>query len=142
MSECGVGHDLRRRPLGHHLAAVHPGARPHVDDMVGLADGLLVVLDHEHRVAEVAQVLQGLEQPGVVALVEADGRLVQDVEHAHQAGADLGGQPDALPLAAGEGAGGAVEGEVVEPHVHQEVEPLADLLEDPAGDLGLLFRQG
>jgi hypothetical protein len=38
----------------------------------------------------------------VVALVQADRRLVEHVEHADQAGADLGGQPDALRLAAGQ----------------------------------------
>ena len=37
----------------------------------------LVVLDHEHRVAQVAQVLQRADQALVVALVQADGRLVE-----------------------------------------------------------------
>ncbi len=30
------------------------------------------MLDHDHRVAEIAQPLEGFEQPVVVALVEAD----------------------------------------------------------------------
>ena len=42
------------------------------------------------------------QQAVVVALVQADARLVQDVEHAHQARADLRGQADALRLAAAE----------------------------------------
>ena len=88
------------------LAAVLARARADVDDPVGGADGVLVVLDDDQRVAEVAQPDQGLDQPAVVALVQADGRLVEDVEHADQAGADLGGQPDPLRLAAGERAGG------------------------------------
>ena len=45
---------------------------------------------------------QRLDQPVVVPLVQPDRRLVEDVEDADQAGADLGGQPDALRLAAGE----------------------------------------
>ena len=109
--------------------------------MVRLQDGLLVVLHHEDRVAQVAQPLEGREQPGVVPLVEADGGLVEDVEDPHEGRADLGGEPDPLPLAAGEGAGGPVQGEVVEPHVDEEGEPFADLLEDPAGDLLLLGGQ-
>ena len=80
------------------------GAGADVDQIVGGADGLLVVLDDDHRVAEVAQVLERLQQPGVVALVQADRRLVEDVEHAGQARADLRGQPNALALAAGQGA--------------------------------------
>jgi hypothetical protein len=56
-------------------------------------------------------------------------RLVEHVEHADQAGADLGGQPDALRLAAGQRGRGAVEREVVEADVEQEPEPGVDLLE-------------
>jgi hypothetical protein len=41
-----------------------------------------------------------LDQAGVVALVEPDRRLVEDVEDADEAGSDLGGQPDPLRLAA------------------------------------------
>ena len=65
-------------------------------------DRVLVVLDHDQRVAGVAEPDQRLEQPVVVALVQPDRRLVEDVEHADQAGADLGGQPDPLGLAAGQ----------------------------------------
>ena len=102
------------------LAAVLAGARADVDDPVGGPDGVLVVLDDDQRVAEVAQPDQRLDQPAVVALVQADRRLVQDVEHADQAGADLGGQPDPLRLAAGQRAGRPVEREVVQPDVEQE----------------------
>ena len=66
------------------------------------ADHLLVVLHHQHGVALVAQALQGADELAVVALVQADRGLVQDVEHAHEARPDLGRQPDALRLAARE----------------------------------------
>jgi hypothetical protein len=60
------------------------GARPHVDQVVGRQHRALVVLHHEHGVAEVAQALERRDQSRVVALVEADRRLVEDVEHADQ----------------------------------------------------------
>ena len=123
------------------LAAVLAGARADVDDPVGRGDGVLVVLDDDERVAEVAQPGQRLDQPVVVALVQADRRLVEDVEHPDQAGADLGGQPDALGLAAGERAGRPVEREVVEADVEQEPEPGVDLLDHPLGDLPLARRE-
>ena len=63
-------------------------------------DRVLVVLHHDHGVADVAQVLERFQQAGVVALVQADGGLVQHVEHAGETGADLRGEPDALALAA------------------------------------------
>jgi hypothetical protein len=58
------------------------------------------MLDDDHGVAEIAQALEGDEQAVVVALVEADRGLVEDVEDARQAGADLAGEADALALAA------------------------------------------
>ena len=57
------------------------------------------------RVAEVAQPAQRLQQPLIVALVQADRRLVQHIEHAGQARADLRGKADALALAARKRAG-------------------------------------
>jgi hypothetical protein len=126
----GIGHDLGGLALGHDLAAVDAGGRPHVDDVVGGEDGLLVVLDDQDGVAEVAEAAEALQQAGVVALVQADAGLVQDVEHAGEARADLAGQADALALAAGERAGAARQRQVVQAHVVQEAEAVADLLED------------
>ncbi len=121
----------------HDLAAVLAGPRPDVDDPVGDLDGVLVVLDDDQGVAEVLEPQQGLDQPLVVALVQADRGLVEHVEDADEAGADLGGQADALGLAARQRPGGPVEGEVVEAHVEQELQALVDLLEHPLADLAL-----
>ena len=87
-------------PLCDDLAAVLAGARADVDDPVGDPDGVLVVLDDDQGVAELLEPDQRLDQPLVVALVQPDRRLVEDVEDADQAGADLGREPDALRLAA------------------------------------------
>ena len=53
-----AGHDVVRRAFGNDVAAVNARARTHVDHMVGLADGILVMLDHQHGVAHVAQALE------------------------------------------------------------------------------------
>ena len=111
--------------------------------MVGRADHRLVVLDDDHRVAARLQLAQHGDQPRVVARVQADRRLVEHVEHADEPRADLRGESDALHLAARKGGALAVEGQVVEPHVGEELEPAADLLEHLAGHvpLGLVQLQ-
>ena len=58
VSEFAVLDDVVRRALRDDFAAVHAGPGPDVEHVVGGADGFLVVLDHQHGVAEVAQVLE------------------------------------------------------------------------------------
>ena len=57
-----VGGHLLGGALGDDIAAVLAGARADVDHVVGGADRVLVVLDHDHRVAEVAQTGQRAQQ--------------------------------------------------------------------------------
>ena len=133
-----IVHDVGGRALGDDMAAMHAGAGADIDDVVGEADGVLVVLDHDHGIAEVAQPLQRFQQPRIVALVQADRGLVQHIEHAGQPRADLRRQPDALAFAAGQRAGGARQGQVIQADIEQERQPLADLLQDARGDLVLL----
>ena len=117
-------------PLGDDFTAVHAGAGTDIDDVVGAADGVLVMLDDDHRIAEIAQVGQRFQQPLVVTLMQADRRFVEHIHHAHQPGADLAGQPDALRLAAGQGLGTAIQGQVVQADVDQKAQPVVDLLDD------------
>ncbi len=114
--------------------APHAGTGTKVDDVVGGPHRVLVVFDDQHRVAHVAQPLQRRQQAAVVPRVQADRGLVQDVQHADQAAADLAGQPDPLRFAAGQRRCGAAQREIVQAHVEQEAQPAADLLQHLGGD--------
>ena len=59
------------------------------------------MLHHDQGVAQIAQVLQGADQPLIISLVQANRRLIQNVQHARQAGTNLRSQADALSLTAG-----------------------------------------
>ena len=135
VSDAGVALDFGRRAAGHQFSAEASGAGTEIDHVIGALDGFGVVLHHEHGVAHVAQVGEGFEQAIVVARMQADGRLVEHVEHAAQLGADLRGQADALRLAAGERGGGAVEAEIVEADGGEKFQAAADFVHDAAGDL-------
>ena len=71
--------------LRHDLAAMHTCPGSDIDDMIGGADCVLIMLYHDHRIAEVAQAREGLEQAGIIALMQANRRLVEHVEHAGEA---------------------------------------------------------
>ena len=80
-----------------------------------------------------------VDQLRVVALVQADRGLVEDVEHADQARADLGREPDPLRLAARERRRRALQRQVADADVVEEAQPLVDLAHDQPRDrpLGL-----
>ena len=107
----------------HDLSTVLAGRRADVDDPVGVSDGVEVVLDDDQGVTQIPQPDQSLDQSPVVALMQADRRLVEHVQHADKPRADLCRQPNALRLTAGQRGGRPRQRQVVEPDVEQEPEP-------------------
>ena len=134
-------HQLVHLAGEHDLAAVPARARADVHDEIRRAHGVLVMLDHDQRVAQIAQALEGREQLVVVALVQADGGLVQNIQHAHERRADLGRQTDALALAAGQRARRARQGQVFQADRLQEAQPVLDLLDHAVADFMLHLGQ-
>ena len=82
------------------FSAEAAGAGAEVDEVVRGGDGVLVVLDDDEGIPLVAEGDEGFEEGCVVARMEADGWLVEHVEHAAEVGAELGGEADALGFAA------------------------------------------
>ena len=64
------------------FAATAAGAWSEVEDPVGTAHGLLVMLHNDERVSFFGQGLESVEEAFVIPWVEADGRLVEDIKHA------------------------------------------------------------
>src|SRR5260370_29186150 len=80
-----ASHDLLGRAFGDDMPAEATRPRPQINYIVGMANRIFIVLDDQDRVAKVAQLFEGLNEARVVALVQADGRLVEHVEYAAQA---------------------------------------------------------
>ena len=117
------------------------GPGTEVDEVIGREHRALVVLHDDHGVAEVAQAFERRDQARVVALMQADRGLVEDVKDSDQRRPDLGGQPDPLCLAARQRCRRALERQVADAHVVEEAQPLVDLAQDHARDLALGVRQ-
>ena len=56
--------------------------RTQVNDVISAANRLFIMLDDQHGVANVPQGRQHVEQPAIVARVQANRGLVQHVQHA------------------------------------------------------------
>ena len=99
------------------------------------------MLDDDHRVAEISEALEALEQARIVALVQADARLIEHVQHPRQRRPDLRGEPDSLGFTAAERPGAAQEVQVVEPDAVEEAKAADHLFEDAPGDLRSVTAQ-
>ena len=103
----GVLQQLLKAAGVHDFATMLAGTGSYVHNPVGFAHGVFVVLNHDKRVAHIAQLGQGFDEAAVIALVQTNRGLVEHVEHADQAGTNLSCEADALRLTAGERTGGA-----------------------------------
>ena len=124
--------------MRHNLAAARPRAGAKIDNVIGRADRFFVVLDHDHGIAEVAELSQRAEQARVVALVQTDARFIQHVKDAGQTGTDLCRQADSLRFAATECAALAIEREITEPHFDQKLQARLNFADHVGRDLFLL----
>src|SRR5687767_7776333 len=96
----GVSFHLGDRSGGNHPTSVPTCSRPEIDEIIGLAHRLLVMLHDDDGIAEITKLLERREEAGVVALMQADRRLVEDIEHADEARPDLRRETNALSLSA------------------------------------------
>ena len=127
--------------LGDDLSTERSGPRADVDDVVRRGNGVVVVLDDQDRVAEVAEAFEGGDEALVVALVKSDAGFVENIKDAGQAAADLRGEADALGFAAGQGAAFASQREVVEADFFEKGEAAGDFGHDFTGDRFILALQ-
>ena len=88
-----------RSPLEHYLTALPSGPWTDVDDIVGSEHHVTIMFDDDDGVSQVTQLLERLDEPFVVALVESDAGFVEDIEHVDELGTYLCGESDALALA-------------------------------------------
>src|SRR5579863_6649726 len=80
------------------LPAVLTGAWAEVDYVICGGDHFQTVFDDEAGVAKIAQAAQDIDQAAGVAMVQPDGRLVENVKNAAQLRAEQRSQAQALGL--------------------------------------------
>ena len=128
-------------PCGGDRPAEAPGPRTEIVESVGGREDFAVVLDQDDGIAQIAQPPKRFQQPIVVAGMQADRRLVEDVQDARQSAADLSGQADSLRLAARKRRQRAGQRQIVEPDVDQKGQPAGRFVQQVARDLALGRRE-
>lgn len=121
------------------FAAMLARVRPDIDDPVGTAHDVQLVLDDEERVSRRLQPVERAQQRLGVRGVKAGRRLVENIDHAEQIGAHLCRQTQALELARRQGRRAPLQREIAKTKVEQHAKPRGEVLRDPLHDDGL-FR--
>src|SRR5579862_4676911 len=106
-----------------------------------MADRVLVVFNDKDGIAQVAELLERMNQAGVIALVESDRGFVDNVQKAAKARADLRGEADALAFAARKRGRAAIKREIAESHRAKKFQPLLERAADAVGDESLARRE-
>ena len=109
--------------------------------MISGADSILIMLHHNHGIAEIAQMNQGFQQAVIITLMQPDRGLIQHIHHTDQAGTDLAGKTDTLCLAAGQSFCRAGECQVIQADVNQEFQAILNLFQDFFGDFRALAAE-
>src|SRR3979490_3244970 len=78
----GAGGDLIGLALRYQISTSVAGTRAEIDHEIGAADGVFIVFDDENGVAKVAELFERTEQAVVVAGMQTDRRLIENVEDA------------------------------------------------------------
>ena len=94
-----------QRAAPHQFAAAFAAAGPDIDQIISSANDLFLVLDHEQRIAFVAQIVHHAHQLADVARMQSDAGLVHDEECVHKRCAKTGREVDALDFSAAQRPG-------------------------------------
>ena len=128
MRNVGVLGHVFRSALGDDLAARTAGFGTQVDDPVGRFDDVEIVFDHDDGVAQIDQPIEHVEQLANIIKMQSSCRLIENVNGLAGVGTrQLGGQLDALGLAAGQRRSGLAQSEIAEAHVFQRLQHAANL---------------
>ena len=115
--------------------------RTNIDDMVRCIHRILIMLDHNKRIAKIPQMLECGQQAVVIALMQANARLIQDIQHSDKSGSDLRREAYALRFTAGQRTSRTGKREIIESNIEQKAKARMDLLQDLRGNPLLSFRQ-
>ncbi len=83
-------HDLAGRTHSHNLTTFTSCPRPHVDQAISCPHHRLVMLDHQQGIPLPLQVANSLNQSIVIALVESDTWLIENIANTDQTRTDAG----------------------------------------------------
>src|SRR4051794_18778320 len=102
------------------------GFRTHINKMIGGQHNIFIMLHYQYTVPYITQIFQGCDQSLVIALMQANGWLVQHISDSLQLRSDLCCQADPLRFTPAERAGRTVQCKVSKSYIQQKLQAFTD----------------
>ena len=118
------------RALCDHIAAVFSGLRSHLDEPVRVLEDFRVVIHQHDRVAVRDQIAHNTAQTLDIGRMQANGRLIEHIQHAGRAVAHRTRQLHALAFSGGQRGRFAVERQIAKAEFHQACRHAAERIAD------------
>src|SRR5579883_973942 len=80
----GVSQDFVIGPAGNDLSAVLACSGPKIEDSISRSHDVGVMFDNEDRISQIAQFMEYLDKLGGIPAMQANRRLIQNIQRAHQ----------------------------------------------------------
>ena len=112
--------------------------RANVDDPVGAANNIHLMLHDEQRIAHRLQSGERAQQSLGIGGMEPGRRLVHHIDDPEEVGDHLGRQPQPLEFAGRQGWGAPLQRQIAEAEVEQHRQPAAQIAGDALDHQGLL----
>ncbi|OPZ71701.1 MAG: hypothetical protein BWY80_01275 [Firmicutes bacterium ADurb.Bin456] len=119
-------HYVFQPPCGHYLSSMYAGPGANIHNIIRCFDRIFIMFHDNHRISQIPQPLQCSQQAIVVTRMQSDTWFIQHIENPYQAGPHLGGQADTLGFTPGKTPCCSIQGQVLQPHIHQESQPFPD----------------
>ena len=119
---------LIERATKNQLASAFAATGTDVDQVIGCANDLFLVFDHEEGIAAVAQIVHDANEPADVARMQPDAWLVHHEKRVHERRAKTGREIDPLNFAAAQCACGTIEREITDTDFTQIIQARADFI--------------
>jgi hypothetical protein len=90
--------EIRDAAIEDDFSPEATGIRTYIDEVIGSAHDLLVVLHHDDGVAYSLQFLEHMDETVGISRVETDAGFIEDIQRAHETASETRREVDALTL--------------------------------------------
>src|SRR5437660_5057802 len=129
------------RALKNYFAPELARPRTDVNELVRRQHHFRFVFDNQNGVPDIAEILEYANESRIVARVQANRRLVENVKRADQRSSQVGRKLNSLRFSARQSRSEPVESQVLKTDVDQELQPASNLVEQTARNFHLRLIQ-